>query len=58
MQRLGPLCHGFMQQCHVRLIAEHGAEVGLPELRAILANCPKTQAFSIYDRCNVKFERP
>ena len=28
-----------------------------PELKAILANCPKAQAFSIYDRCRVPYER-
>jgi hypothetical protein len=28
-----------------------------PELKAILANCPKAQAFSIYDRCRVRYER-
>jgi hypothetical protein len=41
-----------------RLIAKHGADVKLPDLKAILANCEKTRSFSVYDRCKVKFERP
>jgi hypothetical protein len=41
-----------------RLIAKHGADVKLPYLRPTLANCPKAQSFSVYDRCKVKFERP
>ena len=40
-----------------RLIAKHGADMKLPYLKAILANCPKAQSFSVYDRCKVKFER-
>ena len=41
-----------------RLIAKHGADVKLPDLKMILANCEKAQSFSVYDRCKVKFERP
>jgi hypothetical protein len=41
-----------------RLIAKHGVDVGLPDLRVILANCPKAQSFSIYDRCKVRYEEP
>jgi hypothetical protein len=40
-----------------RLIAKHGADMRLPELLTILADCPKAQAFSIYDRCKVRFAR-
>jgi hypothetical protein len=40
-----------------RLIAKHGADMRLPELRTILADCPKAKAFSIYDRCRVRYER-
>jgi hypothetical protein len=40
-----------------RLIAKHGPDMTLPELRLILANCPKAQAFSIYDRCKVRYAR-
>ena len=41
-----------------RLIAKHGADMKLPYLRTILANCEKARSFSVYDRCKVKFERP
>jgi hypothetical protein len=40
-----------------RLIAKHGPDMRLPELRTILANCPKSQSFSIYDRCKVRYAR-
>jgi hypothetical protein len=40
-----------------RLIAKHGADMRLPELRIVLANCPKNQSFSIYDRCKVRYAR-
>jgi hypothetical protein len=40
-----------------RLIAKHGDDKRLPELLTILADCPKAQAFSIYDRCKVRFAR-
>ena len=36
-----------------RPIAKHLAEMRLPELRTILADCPEARAFSIYDRRNV-----
>jgi hypothetical protein len=39
-----------------RLIEKHGADMKLLDLRANLANCPKTQAVSVYDRCKVRFE--
>jgi hypothetical protein len=39
-----------------RLIAAHGGDIRLPELKTILANCEKARAFSIYDRCKVKYE--
>jgi hypothetical protein len=39
-----------------RLIAKHGAEVRLPELLTILANCQKARSFSIYDRCKARYE--
>jgi hypothetical protein len=38
-----------------RLIAKHG-DLRLPELKTTIAACPKTKAFSIYDRCKAKFE--
>jgi hypothetical protein len=41
-----------------RLIAAHGANMRLPELKTILANCEKARSFSVYDRCKAKFEVP
>jgi hypothetical protein len=40
-----------------RLNAKHDADMRLPELLTILADCPKARAFSIYDRCQVRYER-
>ena len=41
-----------------RLIAAHGADVKLPDLKAILANCEEARSFSVYNRCKAKFEVP
>jgi hypothetical protein len=39
-----------------RLIAEHGADMGLPELRTILAgDCPRAGSVTINDRCGVHY---
>jgi hypothetical protein len=39
-----------------KLIAEHGAELGLPELAVLLAvDCPKVAATNQADRCFVHF---
>ena len=39
-----------------RLIAQHGAEMGLPELRHILASdCPRAGAVSLYDQCGIHY---
>jgi hypothetical protein len=38
-----------------RLIAAHGAEAKLPDLRATLANCEKARSFSIHNRCKARF---
>jgi hypothetical protein len=39
-----------------RLLAEHGPEMPLPELRMILAgDCPHAGSVSIYDKCRVHF---
>jgi hypothetical protein len=38
-----------------RLIAKYG-DVRLPELKTTIADCPKARAFSIHDRCKVKYE--
>ena len=43
-----------------RLIAEHGAELGLPDLgaRLVLASgCPRAKAASLQDRCDVRFSQ-
>jgi hypothetical protein len=37
-----------------RLIEKYG-DAKLPELRHILANCPKAKSFSIHDRCQVRY---
>jgi hypothetical protein len=41
-----------------RLIAKHGADIRLPELKTILANCEKARSFSVYDRFKAKYELP
>lgn len=42
-----------------RLIAEHGADMGLPELRTLrAADCPRARAVTINDRCGVHFPQP
>jgi hypothetical protein len=39
-----------------RLIAQHGVEVGLPELRHRLpSDYPRTGAVSLYDQCGVHY---
>jgi hypothetical protein len=56
---LAILCEpcGRRGRCNVqRLIAKHGADVKLPDLRAVLATCEKAHSFSIYDRCKAKYE--
>ena len=40
-----------------RLIAKHGADVRLPDLLTILADCQKARSFSIYDRCKARYVR-
>ena len=41
----------------VRLIAEHGAGVRLPDLLATLANCAKAHSIGIHDRCKARYAR-
>jgi hypothetical protein len=37
-------------------VAQHGAEMGLPELRHILASdCPRAGAVSLYDQCGIHY---
>jgi hypothetical protein len=38
-----------------RLLADHG-DAKLTELLVILANCPKAQSTSVYDRCKAVYE--
>jgi hypothetical protein len=38
-----------------RLMAKYGV-ANLPGLIAALADCPKTQSFSFYDRCKARYE--
>jgi hypothetical protein len=35
----------------------HGADAKLTELLVTLANCEKARSFSIYDRCQARYER-
>jgi hypothetical protein len=37
-----------------RLMEQHG-DAKLPELRHILANCPKARSFSVHDQCKVRY---
>jgi hypothetical protein len=37
-----------------RLMEQYG-DMKLPELRHVLANCPKAQSQSIHDRCRVRY---
>ena len=37
-----------------KLIEKYG-DIKLPELRHVLANCPKAKSFSIRDRCKVRY---
>jgi hypothetical protein len=37
-----------------RLIEKYG-DMKLPELRHVLANCPKAKSFSVHDRCRVVY---
>jgi hypothetical protein len=37
-----------------RLIEQYG-DMKLPELRHVLANCPKAKSSSVYDQCKVRY---
>jgi hypothetical protein len=37
-----------------KLMEQYG-DAKLPELRHVLANCPKAHAHSIHDRCRVRY---
>jgi hypothetical protein len=39
-----------------RLVVKHGAAMGLPDLREVLAaDCPRWASAGIYDRCGVHY---
>jgi hypothetical protein len=39
-----------------KLIAQHGADMGLPELRHIIASdCPRNVAVSLYELCGIEY---
>jgi len=39
-----------------KLIAEHGADMRLPDLREVLAgDCPRARSASVIDRCGVHY---
>jgi hypothetical protein len=40
-----------------RLIEHYGADVRMPDLLAVLANCSKARSVSVYDRCKAVYER-
>jgi hypothetical protein len=40
---------------NVAKLMEQYGDVKLPDLRRILANCPKAQSQSIHDRCQVRY---
>jgi hypothetical protein len=39
-----------------RLMEKYG-DMKLPELRHVLANCPKSRSFSVYDQCKAVYGR-
>ena len=38
-----------------RLIAKHGLDMKMPDLRAMLANCDRARSSNVYDRCKARF---
>jgi hypothetical protein len=47
-------CGRFGRYTIARLMEKYG-DARLPELLYILADCPKARAFSIHDRCKVRY---
>jgi hypothetical protein len=39
-----------------KLIEQYG-DAKLPDLRHVLANCPKAKSHSVYDQCKVRYGR-
>jgi hypothetical protein len=50
-----PQCGRFGRYSVAKLIEQHGADIKLPDLRHVLAACPKAQSQSIHDRCRVRY---
>jgi hypothetical protein len=42
---------------NVAKLMEQYGDAKLPELRHVLANCPKARSFSVYDQCKVVYGR-
>jgi hypothetical protein len=49
-----PLCDRHGRYNVARLIEKYG-DIKLPDLRHVLANCPRANAQSIHDRCQVRY---
>jgi hypothetical protein len=49
-----PGCGRFGRYNVAGLIEQYG-DMKLPELRHVLANCPKARSFSIRDQCKVRY---
>ena len=47
-------CGRFGRYNVARLMEKYG-DMKLPELRHVLANCPKAKSQSIHDRCRVRY---
>ena len=47
-------CGRFGRYNIAQLIEKYG-DAKLPELRHVLANCPKAKSFSVHDRCRDQF---
>jgi len=49
-------CDRYGRLSVTRLIAEHGEDMALPELKEVLAaDCPRQRATSLYDRCGAYY---
>jgi hypothetical protein len=48
-------CGRFGRYNVAQLIERHGGDMKMPDLRHVLANCPKARSHSIHDRCRVRY---
>jgi hypothetical protein len=46
---------GRRRRYNVAKLIEKYGDMKLPELRHVLANCPKSRSFSVYDQCKVVY---